>query len=157
MLIFTVFLVICFGLVCYTDFRWLVIPDAVNLALFAGGLIYRAQQGLISTATALAFGVLIATAMWIIRYGHYRLKNEIGLGLGDVKLTGAAAVWISPWSFPAYLFLASSLALLVLIVAKGLGRATRATRMPFGPFLAGSLVVTWVIEQFLGPLIGTNL
>ncbi|WP_440408449.1 prepilin peptidase [Neorhizobium petrolearium] len=150
-------LLICFGLICYSDFRWFVIPNAVNAAILLAGLMYRAEQGASSVTTALAFGLVVAALMWTIRYVHFKFTGRLGLGLGDVKLAGAAAVWFSPLMFPVFLFLASALALLFLAGSSLTKRQSLTTKIPFGPFLAASLIITWNIERLFDPFIGPIL
>ncbi|MGK6317742.1 prepilin peptidase [Neorhizobium sp. DT-125] len=157
MLFFTALLLICFCLICYSDFRWFIIPNSVNLAVLLAGLLYRAQQGLGEVVPAIAFGLVIAASMWAIRYVHFRLTGRLGLGLGDVKLAGAAAVWFSPFMFPIFLFLASALALVFVAGSSLRQRSSFVGKLPFGPFLAASLIVTWNIERLFGPLIGPAL
>jgi len=153
----TALLIICFGAICYSDFRWLTIPNTINVLLLAGGLAAQITAGW--TAVAMAFGssIAVVSLMWTVRYVHLRLTGRIGLGLGDVQLAGAAAAWFSVWMFPFFLFVASSLALLfVLLLSVRTGRLPKG-RIPFGPFLAASLIVTWNIEPFLDPLLGSAL
>jgi len=152
--ILTAVLVICFGVICYVDFRWFIIPDSVNILLLLAGLMFRVQQGAAETLMACAFALLVALLMWTIRHVHLRLTGRVGLGLGDVKLAGAAAVWFSPWMFPIFLFLASSLALVFLLISNLARKDVQTQKIPFGPFLAGSLVVTWNLERLCGPFIG---
>jgi leader peptidase (prepilin peptidase) / N-methyltransferase len=153
-LILTAVLIISFGIICYVDFRWFVIPNSINVFLLLAGLSFRLQQGWVETLAACAFALLVALLMWAIRHVHLRLTGRVGLGLGDVKLAGAAAVWFSPWMFPLFLFLASSLALIFLLVATLARKGLSTGKVPFGPFLAGSLIITWNLEPFLGSFIG---
>ncbi|EUB98381.1 peptidase A24A prepilin type IV [Rhizobium sp. CF080] len=150
----TVVLVICFGVICYVDFRWFVIPDSINIVLLLAGLTFRLQQGVVETFAACVFALLVGLLMWTIRQVHLKLTGRVGLGLGDVKLAGAAAVWFSPWMFPIFLFLASSLALVFLLVFSLARKEVQTQKVPFGPFLAGSLIVTWNLERLYGSLIG---
>jgi prepilin signal peptidase PulO-like enzyme (type II secretory pathway) len=150
----TTILVICFGVICYVDFRWFIIPDSINILILLAGLTFRLQQGSIETFEACAFALLVALLMWTIRQVHLKLTGRVGLGLGDVKLAGAAAVWFSPWMFPIFLFLASSLALVFLLVFNLAKKDVQTQKIPFGPFLAGSLIVTWNLERLYGSFIG---
>ncbi|WP_217568746.1 A24 family peptidase [Mesorhizobium sp. GbtcB19] len=138
------------------DFRRLVIPDALNMALAAGGLGFQlivqhdnaAMHALIAAATLAVF--------WTLRHGHFLLTGRIGLGLGDVKMLAAAALWIDPLLLPVLLFIASTAALLFLggqvVVA---GPMAARSRVPFGPFIALGLACCWALEQFVGLNLGT--
>ncbi len=75
------------------------------------------------------------------------LRGTAGLGLGDVKMAGAAALWVAPWNLPLLLMLACLAALLaVAIVILSGRRLDRLTRIPFGPFIGLGLVVVWTLE-----------
>lgn len=149
---FTIFVLIgLVGLTClisYVDFRWYVIPDTLNVSVLTLGLIYNFASGLQSVLQACLFAAVVGTAVYAMRHIHMRLTGRIGLGMGDVKLSAAAAVWLSPWNFPIFLFLASGSALIFFIATHGVqGKALRSQRIPFGPFLALALVLTWNGER----------
>lgn len=135
--------------VCYFDFRWLLIPNWLNLAVFGTGIIVQGMSGWWNVAVSLAVAACVSFLLWSIRDIHRRVTGRIGLGLGDVKLAGASAVWFSPWNFPVYLFFASLSALTYYVLQHGFGRRDFQTvRVPFGPFLGVALVATWGIEHF---------
>jgi leader peptidase (prepilin peptidase) / N-methyltransferase len=84
------------------------------------------------------------TIMFSIRAVFRRARNTDGLGLGDVKMAGAAAAWISPWSLPWFLLIASVSAIAYAIVVN-INEAGR--KIPFGPFLGLGLVVIFWLEN----------
>lgn len=47
------------------------------------------------------FSAAVATyaALWLLAEAHYRLRGYEGLGLGDVKLAAAGALWVGPGAF----------------------------------------------------------
>ena len=74
--------------------------------------------------------------------------QQTGLGLGDVKMAGAAALWFSPWNLPLFLFVACASALgYIAVRALAKGRLDRAERVAFGPFLGVGLWVTFILER----------
>jgi leader peptidase (prepilin peptidase)/N-methyltransferase len=84
---------------------------------------------------------------------YFVLRKIQGLGLGDVKFLAAAAPWIGITGTPMLLLIAT---LTALVAAGGLQLAgrdmTRQTSLPFGPFLATGLLLTFVSQQFLGAI-----
>lgn len=152
----TFVLIICFGMICYSDFRWFIIPNIVTATIFFSGLLAQASDGWRSAAWAIVFASSVGLLMWSIRYAHFKTTGRLGLGFGDVKLAAAAAAWFSPWMFPFFLFLSSALALLFLIVTSPQRPALRTRKIPFGPFLAASLIVTWNLQPFILPIIGPS-
>lgn len=133
------------------DLRRRIIPDRLNLALLGLGLAVAAWEDPSPTALALRLGeVALAFGLfWALREAHARLRGRVGLGLGDVKFIAAATAWTGLLGLPL-LILAASLTALAAVLAATLagGRIDRATRLPFGPFLALGLHAALLI----GPL-----
>lgn len=133
------------------DFRRQLIPDRLNLALAGIGLGYQIAIGADGLPVWLLSAASTFAAAWLIRRGHFLMTGRIGLGLGDVKMLGAAACWISPLLLPVLLFIASASALLFIggqvIMA---GQAAARARVAFGPFIAMGLGCCWALEQFAG-------
>ncbi len=133
------------------DMRWLRIPDGLNAALAAGGLGFQiaAQQAFPLWPLVGAIG--LGLGFFAVRQFYLRQRGVVGLGLGDVKMAGASALWLHPANLPVFVFLSSATALISILV---LGRSDRrylATgRLPFGPFLASGLVASWSLENFAG-------
>ncbi|MCR4265782.1 A24 family peptidase [Nitratireductor sp. ZSWI3] len=136
------------AMIAWIDFRSLTIPDALNLALASLGVIYQSiflPNGLL---LQIAAGIAVLVLLWVVRYLHARVSGQIGLGLGDVKMAGACAIWLNPLNLPLFMFFASAFALLFA----GGSRLLRADdaaeiRRPFGPFLGAGLFLTWLGEQ----------
>jgi leader peptidase (prepilin peptidase)/N-methyltransferase len=148
-IVFGIVLAALLGAIAWIDSHRLIIPDALNLGLAAAGLAYQAQVSTAFLWINAATGAAIFSALWLIRRAHSNATGRIGLGLGDVKMAGACAVWLNPWNLPAFIFIASFSALVF-----ALGRRmppqngpSIETRYPFGPFLATGLLLTWLGEQ----------
>jgi leader peptidase (prepilin peptidase) / N-methyltransferase len=143
---FTVLLILTLGAISVVDMKEMRIPDMLNGMLLAGGIsfwILRSSSDLgLQAFSALA----LASALWLIRYGHSKVSGEIGLGLGDVKMAGAGAVWISPLSLPMFLFVASASGLAYAVLRRA---GDRQERMPFAPFLSFGLLSCWIAEYYL--------
>ncbi|CCV09530.1 conserved membrane hypothetical protein [Mesorhizobium metallidurans STM 2683] len=133
------------------DFRRLIIPDELNLALAGVGLSFQMATRPDDILLQILFAATTFAAVWLVRRGHFLMTGRIGLGLGDVKMLAAAACWISPLLLPVLLFIASTSALLFIggqVVT--VGPAAARARVPFGLFIATGLGCTWALEQFVG-------
>jgi prepilin signal peptidase PulO-like enzyme (type II secretory pathway) len=141
------------------DWRRQIIPDELNAALALCGLAFRwlSDGGL--PVAALLCGIATFLALWAFSAAFRRLRGMVGLGFGDVKMAGAAAIWISPWNLPILLLSACVAALVFAALAAVAGRSLgRLTRITFGPFIGLGLVITWMLERTnlptLAPAIG---
>ncbi len=123
------------------------IPDPLTLLLgLAGGVATIAATGSLPWERGIA-ALVVMGLLWSFAYMFRHLRGTAGLGLGDVKMAGAAALWVAPWNLPLLLMLACLAALLaVAIVILSGRRLDRLTRIPFGPFIGLGLVVVWTLE-----------
>ncbi len=146
-----------FVLICYFDFRWLIIPDAVTGAMALCGLCSRFYAGLETTLASTIAALAVVALLSVVRHLHWKAAGRVGLGWGDVKFAGAAALWFDPLLFPLFLFVAAASALLFLMARALAGFGGLKDRLPFGPFLAASLLATWNIDFFMGSSIGYTI
>ncbi|OWV82243.1 hypothetical protein ATY77_03125 [Rhizobium sp. R634] len=151
---FGLILAICTLAIGYIDFQRLVIPNGLNAIVAVTGIVFKLQFGYPTAVAASLFGVLVLLLFWGLRYVHWRLRGVVGLGLGDVKFAGAAAIWLDPLIFPAFLFTASALALLYFCFVAKRSAGIASLRVPFGPFLATALFATWNFNTFYSQAIG---
>jgi len=78
------------------DLRHWILPDELNLAFGIAGIVFHfatAYQFLDLTQMLLG-GTLGAGILYVIRYFANRHYGRDTLGLGDVKLLGAAGLWL---------------------------------------------------------------
>lgn len=137
------------GAIVAIYWRSLRIPDPLNIALLGAGLVYWLMIEPDIMFQQIFFAALVGAGFWGVRETYFRLKRQPGLGLGDVKLAAAAAVWISPLSFPLFLLTASVAGLVsALVLYRGDGANFQTAVVPFGPFLSISLVLTWFSDRF---------
>jgi leader peptidase (prepilin peptidase) / N-methyltransferase len=146
---FTLFLGPALAIAAIFDFRHMRVPDSFNIAVAAGGVVYWLNANPALLGAQILSGLIVGTSIWLLRETHLRMTRRIGLGLGDVKLAAAGAIWLNPVLLPLFLF-AASLSGLVYALAKGLiqGGDLRETRIPFAPFLSGSILFCWLLEQW---------
>ena len=125
------------------DLRDHRIPDATVIAITGLGLLMLWQilpeAAIAHIGAALGIGLFF----WLLSEVWCRVRHEDALGLGDVKLIAAATLWVGPTGFASFLLLATlgGIAASLLSISRG---------VPFGPFLAISLWITWLF----GPMIG---
>jgi leader peptidase (prepilin peptidase) / N-methyltransferase len=142
------------GALALIDIRRGIIPDGLNLSIAGLGLVKAVTAGGSAAGIEAACeGAAIGLIFWLLRRLYFALRKIQGLGLGDVKFLAAAAPWIGIAGMPMLLLIAT---LTALVAAGGLQLAgrdmTRQTSLPFGPFLAIGLLLTFVSQQFLGAL-----
>jgi leader peptidase (prepilin peptidase) / N-methyltransferase len=146
-----------FGLLCalcaalaWIDIRDGIIPDWLNLAIAALGLIKILTTADPSAALAAAGeGIVIGATFWLLRRLYFAYRGIQGLGLGDVKFLGAAGIWVGVTGIPLVLLVATMTALACVGIMQLSGRAlTARTSMSFGPFLAAGLLVTSGFQQY---------
>ncbi|RYG99785.1 MAG: prepilin peptidase [Alphaproteobacteria bacterium] len=143
----TIALLVCTAIIVYSDVRFMIIPNAANLAVLSGGLILCGFDGLSGVAVGLSTAVVIFALLWSVRRVHFRATGRVGLGMGDVKFMAAASTWLQIALFPVFLFVASFLGLTFALASKGSDTPWQSRRIPFGPFLASSLVLTWLLSN----------
>ena len=136
-------------LLAWIDFCEGIIPDWLNLAIAVLGAVRAAAIGGWPLAAELIVeGALIGAVIWLLRWLYFRLRKVQGLGLGDVKLLAASAIWIGMTGVPMQLLIAALSALAAALVLHVVGtRMTRHSALPFGPFLAFGLLVTILLQQ----------
>lgn len=85
-----------------------------------------------------------------IAFIFYKIRNSHGMGMGDIKLITAAAVWIVPEQLPLIIFLASLSAIVFYLVTlrnSGLPNNSNTEKIPFGPFLSLAIMCVWLFGQ----------
>jgi leader peptidase (prepilin peptidase)/N-methyltransferase len=129
------------------DARTFLLPDLITFgAVFCGILaapLLDMTDPWAAAGQAIARAGCVAGALALFRGGYaWRRKTE-GLGLGDVKLAAAIGAWLPLEAIPLCFGLATSGALVTVMLARLNGQAVmRTTRIPFGAFLCPAL---WIV------------
>ena len=76
------------------DVRRMILPDRLNLALAAGGLVQALVVGEPSPIDAVLGALVAAAALGLIAAVFRYVRGIDGLGLGDQKFVAAAGLWI---------------------------------------------------------------
>lgn len=132
------------------DYRYMIIPDKLNIAGAIIGLILcfiRGSGGVIRGFEGAAAGFLILTGMYL--FGKIIFKRE-GVGFGDVKLAAVIGLFVGPlWVFicMANAIILGGIIGTVLIIS---GRGKAGKEIPFGPFIAaGGIFMLFFRAQIL--------
>lgn len=127
------------------DARALILPDALTLPLAGCGLAvawWVDPPSAASHAVGAAGGWL---GFRLVGWIHSALRHRPGLGAGDAKLMAAAGAWVGWQGLPSVILIGALSALATVAAARVLRRpVTAATPIPFGPFLALGLWLTWL-------------
>jgi leader peptidase (prepilin peptidase) / N-methyltransferase len=140
------------GALALIDIHRGIIPNGLNLSIAGLGLPKAAiAGGAMAGIEAGCEGLAIGLIFWLLRRLYFIVRKTQGLGLGDVKFLAAAGTWIGVTGLPPLLLIATLSALAVAGSLQLAGRdMTRRTSLPFGPFLAIGLLLTVILQQFLG-------
>ncbi len=127
------------------DWRTLVLSDALTLPLLALGFViawFYLPQSLVDHI----WGALGGAALLFGLNELYRLvRHQDGLGLGDVKLAGAAGAWLGWQALPSVFVIASTTALVVLLVHRGFGSMIDwKVKVAFGSYLCLGVWIVWL-------------
>ena len=136
------------------DLRRGIIPDGLNLSVAGLGLAKAVVTGGAAAGIEAACeGAAIGVIFWLLRRLYFVIRKNQGLGLGDVKFLAAAGFWVGLSGVPTLLLIAT---LAALAAAGGLQLAGRQmtyrTSLPFGPFLAAGLLLTPIVQPWLGTI-----
>ncbi|WP_035659352.1 prepilin peptidase [Bradyrhizobium sp. STM 3809] len=136
----------------WTDLRDGLLPDWMNALVGVSGFIRTValsdvSQALWDSAAALAVGA----ALLLLRRLYAMMRGRQGLGLGDVKFLMAATLWAGLPGLPILLLLATTTALVAVLVLQMRGRQMSGeTALPFGPFLVAGLLAVLVLQAYGG-------
>ncbi|PZO07587.1 MAG: prepilin peptidase [Alphaproteobacteria bacterium] len=136
-------------LIAVVDAEHFWLPDILTLPLLATGLTAAAilpTGSLLHSVIGAAVGFL---SLWLLATAYRRLRQRDGLGGGDPTLLAAGGAWVGWIGLPSVLLWASAAALSLVAARLVTGRSVSGQdRLPFGPFLAIGIWMTWLI----GPL-----
>jgi leader peptidase (prepilin peptidase)/N-methyltransferase len=139
------------------DRRTFTIPDILTATLLALAFVHAAVKEPEAVTGAVAFaamrGMTLALAFLAVRSAYRVVRKRDGIGLGDVKLAGAAGAWLD-WSMLAVVVELATIAALGAYLLRQfvLGQPISVTsRLPFGMFFAPAIWICWLFENTLAP------
>ncbi len=132
------------ALVVY-DLRWMLLPNRIIYPLIGLAVTQVIVLSIFSPAgagdiiTGVLWGLAIAGGLF---YLLFQFSNGRWIGGGDVKLGFLLGLIVGgPINSLLVLFMASTLGTLVIMPLLLTGKATRQSRIPFGPFLIAAAVI----------------
>ena len=136
------------------DLERLIIPDLANAAIAVLGLaliVIQTPAGALieEISDALMRAIVAGGLLFLVRFLFTRVAGKEGLGLGDVKLMAAGAIFLS-WASLPYGLVIAAVAAIMAVVLRGLRlgkRLDRETEIPFGAFLAPAIWAAFLLEQ----------
>lgn len=144
LLVFGTALLIILIAITVIDVKSFTIPDSLSIALLSLGIAWLWNTDYELILSHIVFAVSVGLFFWLVRFAHMKLTHRVGLGMGDVKLAGAGALWFDPLSFPLFLFISSISGLSAALV---MGANNPEHKIPFGPFLGAGIFATWIINN----------
>ncbi len=128
------------------DSRIYRLPDPLTVPLIAAGLAGAALFQPDQFTARLIGSVAGYAALAAVALVYRRLRGRDGLGLGDAKLLAASGAWLGWRLLPDVLLLASLGGLAWVVVSHRIRGHDPNAPMPFGPFLALSTWVCWLVS-----------
>lgn len=115
------------------DLKHQILPDSVNIYLaFTLGIFSLLHHSWIFGIEGAAIGFFFP---WMVSWIFYKLKGQIGLGGGDIKLYGALGLYLGPQGIIHNIFFSCFVGAVVGGILLSLKVIKRETPIPFGPFI----------------------
>lgn len=136
------------------DLEHQILPNAITLPGIVIGFVFSffAPPGPVSALLGILLG---AGVLYAIAWGYYMLRNEEGMGMGDVKMLAMIGAFLGWRAVLLTLIMASFAGSIVGVGMIALQRGDMKYALPFGTFLAmGALLAMLVgepiVEWYLG-------
>ncbi|QPJ66638.1 MAG: prepilin peptidase [Candidatus Nitrohelix vancouverensis] len=140
---FAIFTVVGPALVVITviDLQHKIIPNLITLP----GIPLCLIAGIYLEGTSSALWGLVAGSGLFLLIGeiYYRMRGEIGMGMGDVKYIAAAGALLGWQKIFLVIFIAALIGSIVGVLGMVNKKLTGASQIPFGPFLAAGTLVAF--------------
>ena len=100
--------------------------------------------------SAVLRGAVLVVLLMGFRSAYRFFRQREGIGLGDVKLSAVAGVWLS-WTTAALAIEFAGLVALIVVLIGSLGgkRISGATQIPFGLFFAPAIWAGWLLDMVI--------
>lgn len=124
---------VCFICHFVIDLKHKILPDSINFLLaliFLGLGLYEKNWQTSLIGFAVGFGLTYCVT-WVF----YKIKGQIGLGGGDIKLFGALGFYLGPMGILLNLCLSCFLGSVIIFALILTKKASKDTPIPFGPFI----------------------
>ena len=133
-----------------TDLDQRLLPDVITLPLIPVTLVIAVAGLNPLVAGHLLSAGLAAVVIPAILFGVSIPFGAGALGLGDVKLAGAAGAWLDWTALPFAVELSALCALAFVLVGRLVSRRRFdvADKLPFGAFFAPAIWVAWLVAHW---------
>jgi len=145
----------------FIDIDHQLLPDSLTLPLLWLGLfvsLWSAQAGTAALPVDLRSSLIGAMAGYVSLWSVYHLFRLVtgkeGMGYGDFKLFAALGAWLGWQMLLPVILIAAAVGAVVGIFLISLRGHSRATPIPFGPFLAAA---GWLMLMVGRPLVAKYL
>jgi len=145
----------------FIDIDHQLLPDSLTLPLLWLGLfvsLWSAQPGTAALPVDLRSSLIGAMAGYVSLWSVYHLFRLVtgkeGMGYGDFKLFAALGAWLGWQMLLPVILIAAAVGAVVGIFLISLRGHSRATPIPFGPFLAAA---GWLMLMVGRPLVAKYL
>ncbi|MEE3078441.1 MAG: prepilin peptidase [Bdellovibrionota bacterium] len=128
------------------DLKHKILPDGINIYL---AILFIASSALSRPYEFWLIGGLVGFLFPLaITYIFYLLKNQVGLGGGDIKLYGALGIFLGPMGVLHNIFMSCMLGSLISIPLLSFKIIDRKTPVPFGPFIILAAIIQIYFPSF---------
>lgn len=137
-------MVLTLTVISLVDLKTMRIPNFATALLAIAGLGYELRVR--DAFGVLTGGILCFAVFWSVATLFEKLTGRVGLGFGDVKLAGAAGLWVPVYFVPVFIGFASLAALSFVLLVSLRSKEVLQSRLPFAPFMSVSLLTCWIIH-----------
>lgn len=134
-----VWLLIC---LCIIDLEHQLLPDSLTLSLLWLGLIANTTDLFTSLPNAVLSAAGAYIVLWLFIKIFYFCTGKVGMGNGDFKLFAAFGAWFGWTLLPLIILISSFTGAIVGIIYLKTTQQSRATPIPFGPFLCAAGLIS---------------
>lgn len=128
----------------FIDLENFLLMDSLNIILLFLGIVYRVlfQEDLLDGFLGILAGGLFPG---IIAWVFFKLKNQMGMGGGDIKLYAALGMFLGPYDIFLTIFYSSIVGIIFFIFGLIFKKITKEDPLPFGP----SILLVAFVQIFL--------
>jgi leader peptidase (prepilin peptidase)/N-methyltransferase len=122
----------------FIDLDTQFLPDDLTYPLLWLGLLVNLNGAIVPLRDAVIGAVAGYMALWSVNALYKLVRKHDGMGNGDFKLLAGLGAWMGWGMLPSIILLSSVVGAVIGILMIVLGKQTRETRIPFGPYLTGA-------------------
>ncbi len=140
----------------FIDIEYYILPNVITYPSFVVALVLAGINhfyGIFAWPLAIDlyesfFGILAgAGVLFLVSEVYFRLRNKVGLGMGDVKLLAVVGALMGPYASFSTIFVGSFTGAILGIAVLLFNKDSFSKPLPFGPYLA----LGTILYIYLGP------